>query len=126
MSWRKCLTLLLLTVCLTPMMYAQQSRELVPPPHLQRFLQLEESGERVLYFTESGWSEMGKLVWQDRIRVAEAAAAAAARPLLAEIEGQKTALQATVDAYTIPSILIPIGVGIVAATIGVVIGIIAE
>jgi len=47
------------------------------------------SGEKVLYFTEAGWTEFSAIVRQERKEAIEAAVAEAVKPLLVENAGLK-------------------------------------
>ena len=81
---------ILLMLLITPMMFGQSSTTptqetptLIPPPHLQR-MEILPSGERVLVFSNDGWKEISKIVWTDRVRVAEKAVREAIVPLIIE------------------------------------------
>ena len=82
----RCLIVMSLILWIMPTMFAEPSKDMMlePPPRLTNFTTVD--GQKVIYFTETGWTELSNLIYAERYFTAQAAAAAAARPLLAEIE----------------------------------------
>ena len=79
---------------------------LIPPPHLRHFTSLD--GAEVIYFGEDEWIEFSMLVYMTGFKMAEAAAAEAARPLLAELEEKRVIIDERRKGY----IMTKIGLGL--------------
>lgn len=92
---RKALTILL-TVLITQSVFGQllpgtESRPpmILPPQEMmENFLRLDD-GRMVLYFDEAEWTELSRLMWEDRVETAMEAVKEAVIPLLAEVEELK-------------------------------------
>ncbi len=115
------LIVMLLTCLITPTMFAEpgvgmpelvptpQTEDplvLIPPPHLRHFTSLD--GAEVIYFGEDEWIEFSMLVYMTGFKMAEAAAAEAARPLLAELEEKRVIIDERRKGY----IMTKIGLGL--------------
>jgi len=94
MSWarslqvRSWIALIMLMLCAMSYASTDEPDLLIPPPHLQNW-GVTASGEKVLYFTEAGWTEFSAIVRQERKEAIEAAVAEAVKPLLVENAGLK-------------------------------------
>ena len=65
----------------------EESLMIQPPESLQTWI--EYDGQAGLFFGRQAWTELSRLLWEDRVRVAEAVAAETARPLLIDLAGLK-------------------------------------
>ncbi len=127
--WIVCLMLMLSVMCFAatpePVEIPQEDLGehpiLEPPAYLQNW-GVTESGEKVLYFTEAGWTEFSGMVYAWAEQVVEESVATAVKPLLVENAG----LKAEVASLRKPrrgTLLWILGVGAAGLVAGLVVGV---